>query len=139
MTNEPEPTVGPGTPIPSEPIFTVTPAPALPVLPAGRHAEQAPIDQVDINIAESFPPQYFVHVLAGLPSGCAEQYTNSFTRDGNMINVEVLNSYPDGNPICTAIYGQYEVNIALGSDFVSGQTYQVIVNDGEGTTEFTAQ
>lgn len=135
----PAPTVGPGTPIPSEPIFTVTPAPTQPSLPAGRHAEPAPIDHVEVQVAESFPPQYVVHILAGLPSGCVEQYTHSFTRDGNTINVSVLNSVPDGNPICTAIYGQYEVNIALGSDFTSGQTYEVDVNNGAATTQFTAQ
>ena len=139
VTSVPEPTAGPGTPIPSEPPFTVTPAPALPSLPAGRHAEAAPIDELDVRIAESFPPQYFLYVLAGLPSGCAEQYTHSFERNGNVIEVEVLNSLPDGNPVCTAIYGMYEVNIALGSDFVLGETYTVSVNDGAAETEFTAQ
>ena len=134
-----DPTVGPDTPIPSEPIFTVTPAPAQPSLPAGRYAEAAPIDGLDVRVAESFPPQYFLNIKAGLPSGCAQQYTHSFTRDGNEIEVLVLNSFPDGNPVCTAIYGIYEVNIALGSDFVSGQTYTISVNAGAAETEFTAQ
>jgi hypothetical protein len=31
------------------------------------------------------------------------------------------------------------VNIALGSDFVSGQTYTISVNDGAAEMEFTAQ
>lgn len=127
------------TPIPSEPPFTVTPAPTQVALPPGRYAEAAPIDELDVRIAESFPPQYFVYILAGLPSGCAEQYTHSFTRNGTVIEVEVLNSFPEGNPVCTAIYGTYEVNIALGSDFVSGQTYTISVNDGAAEMEFTAQ
>ena len=138
-TSEPEPTAGPDTPIPSEPPFTVTPAPTQPSLPAGRYAEAAPIDLLDVRIAESFPPQYFVYIQAGLPSGCAEQYTHSFSRNGNVIEVEVLNSFPEGSPVCTAIYGTYELNIALGSDFVSGETYTVIVNDGAAEMEFTAQ
>ena len=126
-------------PIPSEPPFTVTPAAPQPSLPAGRYAEAAPIDQLDLRIAESFPPQYFLYVLAGLPSGCAEQYTHSVERNGNVISVEVLNSFPEGNPACTAIYGMYELNIALGSDFVPGQTYTVSVNDGAAETTFVAQ
>jgi hypothetical protein len=134
-----DPTPGPQTPIPSEPPFTVTPAPTQAGLPAGRYAEAAPIDGLDVRVAESFPPQYFLHIQAGLPSGCAEQYTHSFTRDGNVIEVEVLNSFPEGSPVCTAIYGMYEVNIALGSDFVSGQTYTINVNDGAAETEFVAQ
>jgi hypothetical protein len=135
----PEPTAGPDTPIPSEPPFTVTPAPPSTSLPAGRHAEAAPIDALDVRIAESFPPQYFVYIQAGLPSGCAEQYTHSFTRNGSVIEVEVLNSIPDGTPLCTAIYGMYEINIALGSDFVSGQDYTVSVNGGDAEFVFTAQ
>lgn len=90
-------------------------------------------------MAESFPPQYFVQITAGLPSGCAEQHTHSFTRAGNHMEIEVLNSFPTGPMACTAIYGIYEVNIALGSDFVSGETYTVSVNDGAATTEFVAQ
>ena len=134
-----EPTAGPDTPIPSEPIFTVTPASDQTTLPPGHYAEAAPIDSLDLRIAESFPPQYFLHVVAGLPSGCAQQYTHFFERNGNVVEVHVLNSFPEGNPVCTAIYGQYEVNIALGSDFVSGETYTVSVNDGAAETQFTAQ
>lgn len=50
------------------------------------------------------------------------------TRSGNVIRVRVLNTNTPG-AICTAIYGMYEVNLNLGSDFVSGQEYRVEVND----------
>ena len=53
-----------------------------------------------------------------------------------MILVSVLNSLPD-NAICTAIYGTYELDINLGSDFTSGQTYIVRVNSKE--VSFKAQ
>jgi hypothetical protein len=128
------------TPIPTEPETPVTPADpgADPQLPDGRVAEPAPIDGLDVRVAESFPPQYFLNVQAGLPSGCAEQYKHEVARDGNVITVTVLNSLPEGTDnVCTAIYGIYELNIALGSDFESGQTYTVLVNDQE--TTFTAQ
>jgi hypothetical protein len=138
-TATPEPSPEPATPIPSEPPFTVTPAPPSTSLPAGRHAEPAPIDELDVRVAESFPPQYFLYLLAGLPSGCAEQYIHSVARSGNEVEVEVLNSIPDGTPLCTAIYGQYELNINMGSDFVSGQEYTVSVNGGDAEFVFTAQ
>lgn len=134
------PTVGPETPIPSEPPFTVTPADPGndPQLPPDREAEPAPIDGLDVRVAESFPPQYFLNVQAGLPSGCAEQYRHEVERDGDVITVTVLNSLPAADGVvCTAIYGMYELNIALGSDFESGETYKVRVNDEE--TTFTAQ
>ena len=138
-TATPEPTPEADTPMPSEPPFTVTPAPPSTALPAGRHPEPAPIDELDVRVAESFPPQYFVHILAGLPSGCAQQYTHSVAQNGNEVNIEVLNTVPDGTPLCTAIYGQYELNINLGSNFVSGQEYTVSVNGGDAEFLFTAQ
>ena len=134
------PTVGPGTPIPSEPQVTVTPIDpgSNPQLPADRRPEAAPIESVEVIVAESFPPQYFLSVRAGLPSGCVQQYKHDVERDGDVITVKVLNSIPTATDIaCTTIYGIYELNIALGIDFDSGETYTVLVNDQE--TTFMAQ
>ena len=106
-------------------------------LPAGRHAEPAPIDGVDVLSLDSFPPQYVVNIEEGLPSGCAERYRHDVTGSGNVIDIVVLNSQPDGSPACTLIYGMYQLNINLGSDFTPGQTYTVRVNDQQVT--FAAQ
>ena len=99
----------------------------------------APIESVEINIAESFPPQYFLHVVSGLPSGCAKFNQYEMTRGGNEINVKVTNLVPAPDILvaCTMIYGFHESNIALGSDFEGGQTYTVHVNDA--TETFVAQ
>jgi hypothetical protein len=76
-------------------------------------------------------------IKAGLPSGCAKPLSHEvLPRQGNVIQVVVLNSLPD-NAVCTAIYGMYDLNVNLGSDFTSGQTYIVRVNEREIT--FTAQ
>jgi hypothetical protein len=92
---------------------------------------------VDILVRESFPPQYGLHVLAGLPSGCAKRFTHDVSRDGTVITVRVLNTMPTGMVACTMIYGTYELNIDLGSQFQSGVSYTVHVNDV--TETFTAQ
>ncbi len=97
----------------------------------------APIDGVAINIAESFPPQYFVHILSGLPSGCARFDRYEVDRDGTTITITVTNLVPSGDVMCTQIYGTAESNVALGSDFEPGQTYTVFVNDVKET--FMAQ
>ena len=36
----------------------------------GMEIRLAPIDEVQINIAESFPPQVFVHIIGGLADSC---------------------------------------------------------------------
>ena len=95
----------------------------------GRQTVPAPIDQVRVVIRESSPPQVTLNIKAGLPSGCAQRESHSFDRTGDTFTVRVLNSIPTGNVMCTMIYGTYELNIDLGSDFRPGATYTVQVND----------
>lgn len=99
---------------------------------------RAPIDSVDVPIAESFPPQYFLDVVSGLPNGCAEFDSYDVERAGDTITIAVwnLDERPEDGA-CTAIYGMVEHAIALGTDFQSGATYTVHVNDV--TTTFVAQ
>ena len=134
---------GGGAPSPDGPVSDDPSQPhepsdtSLPALPDDRRAVEAPIDGLDIRVAESFPPQYFLNVQAGLPSGCAERYGTEVERVDDVITVTVLNTLPaDQNVACTMIYGMYEVNLPLGSDFDSGEIYTVIVNGQE--TSFTA-
>ncbi|MBI2983110.1 MAG: hypothetical protein HYY42_02830 [Chloroflexi bacterium] len=105
--------------------------------PVGRQLVPAPIDQLDIRILESAPPRYVAGILAGLPSGCAQQGGHTVTRAGDTITIAVTNSMPTGNPVCTMIYGTYELSIDLGSDLKRGVTYTVRVNDR--TTTFVGQ
>ncbi len=97
----------------------------------------APIDHLNVNTVGSNPVQYVVHIVAGLQGGCASPASHQVYRHGDVIDITVLNNVPAPDQICTAIYGQYELNINLGSDFASGHTYTVNVNDK--TTTFTAQ
>lgn len=114
---------------------TATPTP-------DRRPEFAPIEAVEVQVLKSQPPQYQVAVTSGLPSGCAAFESISFTRSGTRVDVTVMNSMPVGNVPCTAIYGYHDSSVNLGSDFVAGTTYQVVVN-GAGSrpmsTTFTAQ
>lgn len=105
--------------------------------PADRQAVSAPIDGLDVRVLELNPPQYVLNVRAGLPSGCAQKNRHDVRRSAEAVIVTVLNWMPMGNPICTMIYGSYELNINLGSDFRSGTTYTVSVNDK--MTTFLAQ
>ena len=100
-------------------------APAAP----DRRQVAAPIDKVDVLIRESNPPQVTAKIAVGLPSGCAKQDTYSVSRSGDTITISVLNTMPTGDPICTMIYGTYELNVELGSAFTVGTTYTLRVND----------
>jgi len=124
------PTATPGADRPTSSSDTPTPVaePTLPEIEMVRAL--APIDNVTINVAESFPVQYFLHVTSGLPSGCAKFDDYEVARDEDTVQVTVWNLEPAPNQqaACTMIYGIVETNIALGSDFDPGKTYAVSVN-----------
>ncbi|HLF71440.1 MAG TPA: hypothetical protein VI759_04745 [Dehalococcoidia bacterium] len=132
---------GPDTPVSSTPgvvgTIIVDPIRPKPSAPPGTHLVLAPIDGADIRVLESFPAQYVLHVLAGLPNGCAKPAGYEVAQDGKTVHVKVFNSMPDGNPVCTAIYGTYELSIGIGSNFTSGTKYTVDVNGK--TLTFVAQ
>jgi len=96
----------------------------------------APIHEVRVNIAESYPPQVFVYIKGGLSDGCTAFHQLTTERRGNTIYIEVATQRPKG-AICTQVYGFFEQNVNLGSDFTSGGTYVVRVNDM--TTSFVMQ
>ena len=112
---------------------------SVPSSPSSSRREEvlAPIDGIGMSVLESSPPQYMLSVRAGLPSGCAEKNRHETRRVAETISVTVLNWMPSGSPPCTMIYGSYELNINLGSDFRRGTRYTVSVNDKQ--TTFIAQ
>jgi hypothetical protein len=98
----------------------------------------APIDDVELLIRESFPPQYALRVLSSLPNGCHEFDAYELTRDRTNLTIRVTNRVPtDPTLACTQIYGQHEEVVELGTDFQSGTQYRVQVNDR--TLTFAAQ
>ena len=98
----------------------------------------APIDDLHLIIRESFPPQYALRVVSGLPNGCHEFDAYELTRDLTNLTIRVTNRVPtDPALACTQIYGQHEEVVELGTDFQSDTQYTVQVNDR--TLTFTAQ
>ena len=98
----------------------------------GRPRESAvlaPVDNLDLQIAESFPLQYFLLVDSGLPDGCHSFGGYTITRDGNRVLIKVFNLRPaDSNLMCIQVYGTVETNIPLGSDYDAGEAYIIDVN-----------
>ena len=96
--------------------------------------ERAPIESLDLRVAESAPPQHFVDVTSGLPNGCAHFYGYELTLAGSTITVIVWNTMPaDIRAACTM---QYEVTvhaIPLGANLVPGRQYTLRINDKDTT------
>jgi inhibitor of cysteine peptidase len=96
----------------------------------------APIHEVTVNIAESDPPQVFIYVQGGLADGCTSFHELETERRENTFNITVTTQRPK-DAVCTQVYSYFEKNIGLGTDFISGETYVVNVNDQ--TTSFSMQ
>ncbi len=88
----------------------------------------APIHEVQVNIAESFPEQIFVYIKGGLADSCTTFHELITDRGGNTINITVFTERPR-DAICAHVYGYFEKNVALGSDFTRGESYTINVND----------
>ncbi len=119
-----------------DPVPTPEPTRAVPV---DMVKVPAPVESVEIHVAESFPPQYFVEVVSGLPNGCAQFYGYEESRAGNTIDITISNLVPAPSQqvACTEEFRTHRTSIPLGSEFQSKETYTLKVND---TTEtFVAQ
>ena len=87
----------------------------------------APIHEVQVNIAESFPEQIFVYIKGGLADSCTTLRSVETEHCQNTINIVVTTERPR-DVACAQVYSFFEENVALGSDFISGETYIVDVN-----------
>jgi hypothetical protein len=88
----------------------------------------APIHEVNISFAKSLPPQVIVYIKGGLPDGCTTFRELKTGRTDKTVKITVTVQRPK-EAICTEIYGFFERNENIGSDFIAGETYTVIVND----------
>jgi hypothetical protein len=89
--------------------------------------KQAPIHEVDIMIAESYHEQIIVYIKGGLPDGCTEFNDLVTEVNGNTVYITVTIKRPK-DVICPAVYGYFEKNVNIGSNFIRGQGYTVSVN-----------
>ena len=106
--------------------------------PTRQERALAPIESVVINVAESFPPQYFAAIVSLQRNACVTFDAVETTREGNSIRILVWNLIPaDPDVACAQVISTTEHNVVLGTDFESGQSYEVQVNDV--TRSFKAQ
>jgi hypothetical protein len=115
--------------------------PQEPVATEDREHVEAPIHDVQINVAESFPLQYFVAISVGLPNACYDFGEAAVSQEGTIVKINVTNLAPaDPTESCAEIYRTIVENVVLGSDFDPSIAYTVEVNgtsyqltDGSGS------
>ena len=100
-----------------------------PTISDAYEIKPAPIHELKIAFAESFPVQVFLYIKGGLGDSAT---TFSEVKVGELkdrtITVTVTTKRLKG-AIAAQVYGYFEQNVNLGSKFKSGETYTVNVND----------
>lgn len=88
----------------------------------------APIHEVKVTTTTLQPPQVIVYIKGGLRDTCTTFYDLKVKRSGSVIDITVT-VQTKKDVACAQVYTFFEKNVNLGSDFVSGQTYTINVND----------
>lgn len=118
-----------GAPAPAAtpPLSIVTPS--SPMEPPGREliVEPIQIDQVEVQIAGSWPVQVSARVTGVIGDGCSSVRPVIQQREGNTITLTINRQRP-ANAICTQIAKLYEEIIRLDGNFPA-DAYVLKVND----------
>ena len=115
---------------------TSTPTPGTQTEDPDVVREPAPIESVRVVVKDS--REYSLLIVSGLPDSCAKFESYELNRDGSLLEVTVTNLSPSGPFACLAVYETHEGELPLGSGFIPGEEYTVVVN-GQVTETFTAR
>jgi hypothetical protein len=127
-------------PGPDEPVSPGSPDPypsPLDPLPGEESMDrgEAFVDDIQLLVMESFPPQYLLQVRGSLPTPCHNLRADISEPDAqNRIDI-VLFSLVDPDMTCIQVLESFQTGINLGS-FPQG-SYTVLLN-GEQVAEFEA-
>ncbi len=115
------------------PTATPVPTPAEPE-PAGGEVIQgeAVVEEIDIQILESFPVQVHIVARGYLPDGCTEIDEIEQTRSGQTFQVTITTARPAG-VACTEAIVPFEEVVALDVLGLEAGTYTVNVNGVTGS------
>lgn len=127
-------------PGPDDPVFSGSsgayPSPLDPLPGEGSMDRgQVFVDETQLLVMESFPPQYLLQVSGSLPTPCHSVRASISEPDAqNQINVEVF-SLVDPNLTCVQVLEPFQTGINLGS--LPQGSYTVLLN-GEQVAEIEA-
>ena len=120
-------------------VGCATAPPDVPLSPSDRIRALAPVERVEVRVAEFFPPQSFLGIVSGEANSCIRFDSLAVRCDGSTVHVQVWNLVPRATSglLHAQVVSTTEHNVALGTEFIQGETYTVLVN---GVTEtFVAQ
>ena len=101
----------------------------------------SPIERVEVAVSESDLPEYSLQIVSRLPKGSSCSRFNGYDiayPAAGLVHVSVTHFEVTEMMPCTADLPVVLTEVALGTDFMPGESYRVVVND-EVTNAFTAR
>lgn len=92
----------------------------------------APVEDIEIMILESFPVQVNLNVKGYLPDSCTDIHTITKEKDGNTFFVNITTIRP-ADAICAQVIVPFEEKISLDVYGLKAGIYNVSVNNIKGT------
>ena len=114
-------------------MFLLTMGCQLSLDQANLEIKLAPIEEISAMMLMSDPPQIEVYIKGGLADTCTTFHELKTERSVNIFKITVTVQRPR-DAVCAEVYSYFEKCENLGSDFISGETYTIHVNDK--TTSF---
>ncbi|MCH8744591.1 MAG: hypothetical protein IIB31_02950 [Chloroflexi bacterium] len=123
------PTEPPTTEPPTEPPEEAPTAIPQPAEPPELVEELAPIQSVTLELDQNTSQQAELVVISGLPNSCYSPSSESFSRRGTSITVEIFNSRPaDPNQLCAQVFRSVTSRFPLDDTVKRCVFYQATVN-----------
>jgi len=91
----------------------------------------APVEAIDILIAESFPVQVYVKINGYLPTPCFKISRIEQHREENTFYITIM--IKDSGKVCIQVIEPYQQNVSLEVYGLPAGTYQVNVNGVMGS------
>ena len=91
--------------------------------------ENVTVEEMSVNIMESFPVQVSVSLSGYLPDGCTELHEITAQREDQTFTIEIVTRRPAGDVACTMAIEPFEENLALDVEGLPAGEYTVRYGD----------
>jgi inhibitor of cysteine peptidase len=91
------------------------------------NGQEAKVTDVEVIVAESYPPQYFAVASGQLPDSCTEIDRSTQMMQAQTIKITLTTTRPD-DAVCTTAMQPFEETIRINVDGLSAGQYTVEVN-----------
>ena len=89
----------------------------------------ARVEEMYVNIMESFPVQVNVNLIGYLPDGCTQIDEVTSQRERDVFTVEIITKRPSGDISCTQAIVPFDVEVTLDVEGLPPGEYVVVYDD----------